>query len=208
MLDINLWSILSITGELWPWPHTQHSQLQKSIGLKNRVEKNGRTDGQTDTTECFTFPANEDGNKTIATVGMADLSVWQPYFYMEAGFQLLIWCTQSVCQFYGRRQWLVGRLYVREWSGPPFSTKNSSGDEIANVNLLTTISHTRRPTLKYRKRDKPKSFNKLDDRLASTAHEVLNFSICYRISTSQLYNISVASRGPSADDFGTNRKLI
>ena len=74
--------------------------------------------------------------------------------------------------------------------------------------LLTTISHTRRPTSKYRKKDKPTSFNKLDDRLASTAHEVLNFSICYRISTSQLYNIPVASRGPSADDFGTNRKLI
>ena len=61
--------------------------------------------------------------------------------------------------------------------------KNSSGDEIANVNLLTTISHTRRPTSKYRQRDKPTSFNKLDDRLASTAHEVLNFSICYIIST-------------------------
>ena len=43
-------------------------------------------------------------------------------------------------------------------------TKNSSGDEIANVNFLTTISHTRRPTSKYRKRDKPTSFNKLDDR--------------------------------------------
>ena len=42
--------------------------------------------------------------------------------------------------------------------------KNSSGDEIANVNLLTTRSHTRRPTSKYRKRDKPTSFNKLDDR--------------------------------------------
>jgi len=80
--------------------------------------------------------------------------------------------------------------------------KNSSGDEIANVNLLTTISHTRRPTLK------PTSFNELDDRLASTAHEVLNFSICYRISTSQLFNIPVASRGLSADDVGTNRKLI
>jgi len=36
--------------------------------------------------------------------------------------------------------------------------KNSLGDEIANVNFLTTISHTRRPTSKYRKRDK------LDDR--------------------------------------------
>ena len=42
--------------------------------------------------------------------------------------------------------------------------KNSSGDEIANVNFLTTISHTRRPTSKFRKRDKPTSFNKLDDR--------------------------------------------
>ena len=42
--------------------------------------------------------------------------------------------------------------------------KNSSGDEIANVNFLTTISHTRRPTSKYRKGDKPISFNKLDDR--------------------------------------------
>jgi len=42
--------------------------------------------------------------------------------------------------------------------------KNSSGDEIADVNFLTTISHTRRPTSKYRKRDKPTSFNKLDDR--------------------------------------------
>ena len=42
--------------------------------------------------------------------------------------------------------------------------KNSSGDEIANVNFLTTISHTRRPTSKYRKRNKPTSFNKLDDR--------------------------------------------
>jgi len=42
--------------------------------------------------------------------------------------------------------------------------KNSSGDDIANVNYLTTISHTRRPTSKYRKRDQPTSFNKLDDR--------------------------------------------
>ena len=42
--------------------------------------------------------------------------------------------------------------------------KNSPGDEIADVNFLTTISHTRRPTSKYRKRDKPTLFNKLDDR--------------------------------------------
>jgi len=31
--------------------------------------------------------------------------------------------------------------------------KNSSGDEIANVNFLTTISHTRRLTSKYRKKE-------------------------------------------------------
>ena len=43
--------------------------------------------------------------------------------------------------------------------------KNSSRDEIANVNFLTTISHTRRHTSKYRKKNKPTSFNKLDDRL-------------------------------------------
>jgi len=42
--------------------------------------------------------------------------------------------------------------------------KNSSGDEIANVNFFTTISHTRRPTSKIPKRDKPTSFNKLNDR--------------------------------------------
>jgi len=35
---------------------------------------------------------------------------------------------------------------------PPDTNKNSSGDEIANVNFLTTISHTRRPTSKYRKK--------------------------------------------------------
>ena len=46
----------------------------------------------------------------------------------------------------------------------PMNYKNSSGDKIANVNLLTTISQTRRPTSKYQKRDKPTSFNKLDDR--------------------------------------------
>ena len=44
------------------------------------------------------------------------------------------------------------------------TNKNSSGDEIANVNFLMTIVHTRRSTSKYRKRDKPTSFNKLDDR--------------------------------------------
>ena len=52
-------------------------------------------------------------------------------------------------------------LTIRPWSS---NSNNSSGDEIANVNFLTTISHTRRPNSKYRKRDKPTSFNKLDDR--------------------------------------------
>ena len=46
----------------------------------------------------------------------------------------------------------------------PSGNKNSLGDEKANVNFLTTISHTHRPTSKYRKKDKPTSFNKLDDR--------------------------------------------
>jgi len=62
---------------------------------------------------------------------------------------------------------------VSQWLGLPdcrrtdlasLPDKNSSWAEIANVNFLTTISHTRRPTSKYRKRDKPTSFNKLDDR--------------------------------------------
>ena len=53
--------------------------------------------------------------------------------------------------------------FARDFPGVN-NDKNSSGDEIANVNFLTTISHTRRPTSKYRKRDKPTSFNKLDDR--------------------------------------------
>jgi len=42
------------------------------------------------------------------------------------------------------------------------SNKNSSGDEIANVNFLTTISHTLLQNTEIR--DKPTSFNKLDDR--------------------------------------------
>ena len=49
-------------------------------------------------------------------------------------------------------------------NGDSLFNKNSSRDEIANVNFLMTISHTRRPTSKYRKKDKPISFNKLDDR--------------------------------------------
>jgi len=82
-----------------------------------------------------------------------------------------VWIKQTDCVSIRRPLSATANFY----STTSIVHKNSSGDEIANVNLLTTISHTRRPTLKYRKRDKPTSFNKLDDRLASTAHEVLNF---------------------------------
>ena len=45
------------------------------------------------------------------------------------------------------------------------SYKNSSGDKITNVNFLTTISHTRRlGLLKSTEKNKPTSFNKLDDK--------------------------------------------
>jgi len=41
--------------------HTQ-TQVQWSVGPKDRVKTNGRTDGQTDVQmdgpDCFTFPAN------------------------------------------------------------------------------------------------------------------------------------------------------
>ena len=50
------------------------------------------------------------------------------------------------------------------------------------------IAHTQAYFKIPKKRQTYTSFNKLDDRQASTAHEVLNFSICYRISTSLLYN--------------------
>ena len=126
--------------------------------------------------------------------------------FQVSTFECMLQChLQRLSWKRGFLQWWAPALRQRQYgtSRPSIINKNSSGDEIADVNFLTTISHTRRPTSKYRKRDKPTSFNKLDDRQASTAHEVLNFSICYRISTSQLYNIPVASRGPSADDFGT-----
>jgi len=48
--------------------------------------------------------------------------------------------------------------------------KNSSGDEIANVNFLRRY---RTRTSKYQKR-KPISFNQLDDNSAGTANKVLN----------------------------------
>ena len=78
---------------------------------------------------------------------------------------------QSICFYqhgasYVRVLAVVVSIYVSlsVCQTPVLYHKNSSGDEIANVNFLTTISHTCRPTSKYRKKDKPTSFNKLDDR--------------------------------------------
>ena len=69
-------------------------------------------------------------------------------------------CCRSFCaRRFTSRTWLPSARLVS-----CLNSTNSSGDEIANVNFLTTISHTRRPTSKYWKRDKPTSFNKLDDR--------------------------------------------
>jgi len=43
--------------------HTK-TQVQRSVGSKDRVKTNGRTDGRTDGryNDCFTFPANTVGN--------------------------------------------------------------------------------------------------------------------------------------------------
>jgi len=46
-------------------PHTYKTQLQMSVGLKDRVETDGRTDGQTDAVNCHSFPANMVGNKSV-----------------------------------------------------------------------------------------------------------------------------------------------
>ena len=69
----------------------------------------------------------------------------------------------STCAWKLEQSLQEGQGIVREDTTQIYN-KNSSGDKIANVNFLTTISHTRRPTSKYRKRDKPTSFNKIDDR--------------------------------------------
>ena len=88
--------------------------------------------------------------------------------------QLLHSCTESnaVSEWPRRSLMVIGigaihnflSVFEKTCAKTQKTYKNSSGDEIANVNFLTTISHTRRPTSKYRKRDKPTSFNKLDDR--------------------------------------------
>ena len=71
------------------------------------------------------------------------------------------WTNERMDECGGRT---AGNLCFRRHCRVSKVYKNSSGDEIANVNFLTTISHTRGPTSKYRKRDKPTLFNKLDDR--------------------------------------------
>jgi len=75
-------------------------------------------------------------------------------------------CAESWARYLScaRKLAYVSCLIHRMEQSRDKQNKNSSGDEIANVNFLTTISHTRSPTSKYRKRDKPTSFNKLDDR--------------------------------------------
>ena len=80
-------------------------------------------------------------------------------FDIVAGVDGALYSAYYKCNNY--RILRYGQTFGRHMSG---GDKNSSGDEIANVNFLTTISHTRRPTSKYRKKDKPTSFNKLDDR--------------------------------------------
>ena len=64
-------------------------------------------------------------------------------------------------------RYFPGETEAQASQGPSFNSpsqsiyyKNSSGDELANVNIFTTISHT---YFKYQKKRKPTSFNKLDD---------------------------------------------
>jgi len=56
--DLDLWPWLSIPDELWSWPLHTETQLQRSVYSKDRVETNGQTDGQSDATVCFIYPAN------------------------------------------------------------------------------------------------------------------------------------------------------
>ena len=60
---------------------------------------------------------------------------------------------------YMTHQVIIIIIIINEEIIMAFSNKNSSGDEIANVNFFTTISHTYFKTLKR----EPISFNKLDD---------------------------------------------
>ena len=40
--------------------HTQ-TQVERSVGSKDRMETNGHMEGQIDVIDCFTFPANAVG---------------------------------------------------------------------------------------------------------------------------------------------------
>ena len=55
-------------------------------------------------------------------------------------------------QFCDQKHNALPYIVKQDRTGQDKDHKNSSGDEIANVNFLTTISHTRRPTSKYRKK--------------------------------------------------------
>ena len=65
--------------------------------------------------------------------------------------------------------------------------KNSSGDEIANVNFLRRYGTY---ILQNTKKREPTSFNQLDDSKPSTAHSVLSLWICY--SPPYIYAVGVA----------------
>jgi len=57
--DINLWPLLSVPGQ----PTRTESQVQRSVGSKDRVETNGETDGRTDRRYWLfnLYPANAVG---------------------------------------------------------------------------------------------------------------------------------------------------
>ena len=72
--------------------------------------------------------------------------------------------------------------------------KNSSGDEIANVNIFTTISHM---YFKMPKRE-PTSFNELDDSYESTAPWIYESATEFLPCSYRIF-VPWASRGSSAD---------
>ena len=121
------------------------------LSLSTRVERR-RKFGEVSCTECI---LQENGFVFISMVNMEAINTVKVILVVNFRRSVII---AELINYGGLKSqdvkiWLTGNRY-----------KNSSGDEIANVNFLTTISHTRRPTSKYRKRDKPTSFNNLDDR--------------------------------------------
>ena len=76
------------------------------------------------------------------------VNTWTPAD--SAWTRCAVGCRASAAPRQTTRRLISKSTYMlSEW----FRDKNSSGDEIANVNFLTTISHIRRPTSKYRKRE-------------------------------------------------------